>query len=28
LSGQIIVFEAKILDVAEKEEDLGDDITS
>ncbi|MBD5784527.1 peptidylprolyl isomerase, partial [Francisella tularensis subsp. holarctica] len=28
LSGQIIVFEAKILDVSEKEEDLGEDITS
>ncbi|OEZ33592.1 peptidylprolyl isomerase [Francisella endosymbiont of Amblyomma maculatum] len=28
LSGQIIVFEAKILDVADKEEDLGEDITS
>ena len=27
LSGQIIVFEAKILDVAEKKEDLGEDIT-
>ncbi|MBY7734046.1 FKBP-type peptidyl-prolyl cis-trans isomerase [Francisella philomiragia] len=28
LSGQIIVFEAKILDIAEKEEDLGEDIIS
>ena len=28
LSGQIIVFEATILDIAEKEEDLSEDITS
>lgn len=28
LSGQIIVFEAKVLDVAVKEEDLSEDITS
>ena len=28
LSGQIIVFEAKVLDVSEKEEDLSEDITS